>query len=73
MCVARADVQFSMDSVKYLLMKEYRTRSKCKIHLFLDTTALLMFALGARTIVPGELQLYEYNPKEDSYTISLAR
>lgn len=52
-------------------MKECRKGHKCKIHLFPDTTAPLMFVLGARTIVPGEICLYEYDPQKDSYTMSL--
>lgn len=42
-----------------------------KIHLFPNTAAPLMFVLGARTIFPGEVQLYEYQPKKNSYEKSL--
>lgn len=48
-----------------------RSGSGCKIHLFPDTTAPLMFVLGARSIFPGTVQLYEYIPKEDTYMESL--
>lgn len=54
-------------------MKECRKGHTCKIHLFPDTTAPLMFVLGARAIVPGELYLYEYDPQKDSYTMSLMK
>lgn len=63
----------NMAEYLHIKMKNCRTGSKCKIHLFPDTTAPLMFALGAKTIFPGELQLYEYNQQEDSYTMSLKR
>lgn len=69
------------DSVTLENMAEYirekinscRTGSRCRVHLFPDTTAPLMFVLGARTIVPGKIQLYEYIRDEDSYEISLMR
>lgn len=71
MSIDNADTLENMAEYLREKMKECRTGSKCKIHLFPDTTAPLMFALGARTIFPGEIQLYEYNQKEDSYTRSL--
>lgn len=48
-----------------------RTGRNCKIHLFPDTTAPLMFVLGARSVFQGTVQLYEYIPKEDIYRESL--
>lgn len=54
-------------------MIKCRTGSNCKIHLFADTMAPLMFLLGARAIFPGEIQLYEYIDREDGYVLSLAR
>lgn len=54
-------------------MEKCRTGSNCKIHLFADTMAPLMFMLGARAIVKGKIQLYEYIDKEDSYVSSLVR
>lgn len=54
-------------------MNACRAGNKCRIHLFPDTTAPLMFVLGARTIVPGEIYLYEYNREKDSYEMSLKR
>lgn len=52
-------------------MIKCRTGSRCRIHLFPDTTAPLMFVLGARSIFPGTVQLYEYIPKEDTYEEAL--
>lgn len=43
------------------------------VHLFPRTTAPLMFMLGARSIVPGEVWLYEYFGKDNSYELSLKR
>lgn len=63
----------SMAEYLHKKMKNCRTGSKCKIHLFPDTTAPLMFVLGAKTIFPGEIQLYEYNQQQDTYTMSLKR
>lgn len=48
-----------------------RTGSSCRIHLFPDTTAPLMFVLGARSVFPGTVQLYEYIQKNDTYMESL--
>lgn len=58
---------------KYLRekMKCYRTGSDCIIHLFADTMVPLMFVLGAKSIFPGKVQLYEYIREEDSYEKSL--
>lgn len=50
-----------------------RPESRYRIHLFPDTTAPLMFVLGARTIVPGRIQMYEYVREKDSYEMSLMR
>lgn len=69
------------DSVTLESMAEYirekmnscRTGSRCRIQLFPDTTAPLMFVLGARTIVPGKIQMYEYDREKDSYKKSLMR
>lgn len=52
-------------------MKELRTGSKCRIHLFADTSAALMFVLAAKTNFPGIVKLYEYIPAIDSYEFSL--
>ncbi len=52
-------------------MKELRMDNGCKIHLFADTAAVLMFVLSARTIFPGRVRLYEYIREIDSYEFSL--
>lgn len=54
-------------------MSKSRVGHKSKIHLFPDTTAPLMFVMGAKSIVSGKIQLYEYIPEEDSYEVSLMR
>lgn len=73
MCIDNTSTLEGM--AKYLRekMKICRKGSECTIHLFADTTAPLMFALGAKSIFPGKVQLYEYIPEEDSYEMSLAR
>lgn len=52
-------------------MMACRTGTNCTIHLFPDTTAPLMFVLGARSVFPGTVQLYEYIPRADTYMESL--
>ncbi len=47
--------------------------NKGVIHLFPDTMAPLMFVLGARTIIPGKICLYEYDPDQDTYEMSLTK
>jgi len=71
MSINDADTLESMAA--YLRQKIISSRpgSDCKVHLFPDTTAPLMFALGARSVFPGTIQLYEYNPKGDTYEESL--
>lgn len=66
-----ADTLESVATYLRARMIQCRTGSDCKIHLFPDTTAPLMFALGARSIFPGTVQLYEYIPKEDTYEKAL--
>ncbi|MCI9078192.1 MAG: hypothetical protein HFH68_04600 [Lachnospiraceae bacterium] len=51
----------------------YIKENRKKIHLFPDTTAPLMFAMAAKTIVRGKIQLYEYINEENSYYKSLVR
>ncbi len=71
MTIENADTLESMATYLRVKMMECRTGNKCIIHLFPDTTAPLMFALGARSVFTGTIQLYEYIPKEDTYTESL--
>lgn len=42
-----------------------------RIHIFPDTAAPLMFILGARTIISGELLLYEFKKGQNTYEVSL--
>ena len=67
MILEDADMLESMAAYLREKMIACRTGSECKIHLFPDTTASLMFALGARSVFPGTVQLYEYIPKKDTY------
>lgn len=71
MMLEDADILESMAAYLRKKMIACRTGSGCKIHLFPDTTAPLMFVLGARSVFPGTVQLYEYIPKEDTYMASL--
>lgn len=48
-----------------------RTGSECSIHLFPDTAAPFMFTLGARSVFPGTVQLYEFIQKNNTYMESL--
>ncbi len=71
------------DSTTLENMAEYIREKMCQcqkecgsgytVHLFPDTAAPLMFVLGARTIVSGKIQLYEYKMEENSYEMSLVR
>lgn len=71
MILEDADMLESMAAYLREKMIAFRTGSECKIHLFPDTTAPLMFVLGARSVFPGTVQLYEYIPKKDTYIDSL--
>lgn len=51
-------------------MEICRKDRRC-IHLFANTSAPLMFVLGARTIFSGIVKLYEYDMKEQSYEMVL--
>lgn len=66
-----ADMLESMAAYLREKMIACRTGNGCNIHLFPDTTAPLMFALGARSVFPGTVQLYEYIPQKDTYVESL--
>lgn len=70
-CIKDADTLEGMGKYLREKMRKCRTGSECKIHLFADTTAPLMFVLAAKTIFPGKVRLYEYIDKEDSYEFSL--
>ncbi len=71
--ITDADTLESM--AEYLLEKmvKCRTGSGCKIHLFTDTAAPLMFVLGTRSVFPGDVQLYEYIQDGDTYKESLTK
>ncbi len=69
MMLEDADMLESMAAYLRKKMIECRTGNRCKIHLFPDTTAPLMFVLGARSIFPGTVQLYEYIQKKDTYIV----
>lgn len=71
MTIEDADMLESMAAYLREKMVACRTGSSCIIHLFSDTTAPLMFVLGARSVFPGTVQLYEYIPKKDTYMESL--
>lgn len=71
MTIEDADMMESMAAYLREKMMACRTGSDCKIHLFPDTTAPLMFTLGARSVFPGTVQLYEYIPQKDTYMESL--
>ncbi len=71
MMLEDADMLESMAAYLRKKMIACRTGSGCNIHLFPDTTAPLMFVLGARSVFPGTVQLYEYIPKKDTYMESL--
>lgn len=71
MLIGDADSLENMAEYLRSKMAGYQNKSNCRIHLFPDTMAPLMFALGARTIFPGVVQLYEYYPGENTYTESL--
>ena len=71
MSIDDSDILESMAAYLRERMIQCRIGNDCKIHLFTDTTAPLMFVLGARSIFPGVIQLYEYIPKKDTYEESL--
>lgn len=43
------------------------------IHRTPDTAASFMLLLGGKTMISGELSLYEFKPKENTYELSLVR
>lgn len=75
----RTRSKVSENIAEYLRNKMQQCSEDCgahggyTMHVFPDTTASLMFALGARTIVPGGMTLYEYNPDKNSYDKSLTK
>lgn len=69
--ISDADTLESMAEYLRERIMKARTGSDCKVHLFPDTTAPLMFALGARSVFPGTVQLYEYIYLKDTYEESL--
>ena len=71
--IERADDLENLAEYMRETMNNYRKGNKSVIHLFPDTTAPLMFVLGARTIIPGKICLYEYDPDQDTYERSLTK